>query len=130
MIEVGEVGGEAFGGAEAAANLLDGGVVAALQMRAGAGGAADEELENGRLAEDGVLDVDWVDFAVVPVFEVEGCVGVVEALDYSGGEEVVPCGVFGGEPASGSMHDEPLFGVGLFAPDVEQGGVVGVCGRL
>ncbi len=48
VVEVGEVGGEALGGAEGAADLFDGGVVAALGLDAGAGGEADEALEEWR----------------------------------------------------------------------------------
>ena len=125
VVEVGEVGGEAFGGAEAAAYLLDGGVVASLRLDAGAGGSADEELQQGRLVEDGVLDVDGIGLTVAPFRKVGGGVGAVEALADGGGEEVVPGGVFGGEPAGGSVHDEPLFGVGLLVPDVELGGIGG-----
>jgi hypothetical protein len=39
-VRVAEVGGEALGGAEGVANLLDRGQVAALRLRAGAGGYA------------------------------------------------------------------------------------------
>ena len=63
-VEVGEVGGEALGGAEGAADLFDGGVVAALGLDACSGGEADEALEDRGLAVDGVLDVDGVEVAV------------------------------------------------------------------
>src|SRR5665213_1648519 len=45
VIEIGEVGGEALGGAEGAANLLDSGGVAALRLGSGSSGHADETLE-------------------------------------------------------------------------------------
>jgi len=47
VVEVGEVGGEALGGAEAVAYLFDGDVVAALGLDAGAGWNSDEALEDG-----------------------------------------------------------------------------------
>ena len=53
-----------------------------------------------------------------------------------GGEEFVPVGVVGGEPAGGGVHDELLFGVGFFAPGVEleraecAGLRIGVAGRV
>ena len=71
------------------------------------------------MAEDGMLDVDGVGLAVAPLAEVEGGVGFDEAVVDGGGEEVVPVGVVRGEPAGGGVHDELLFGVGLFAPGVE-----------
>ncbi len=79
VVEVGEVGGEALGGAEGAADLFDGGVVAALGLDAGAGGDSDEALEEWGLAVDGVFDVDGVELAVAPVAEVGGGVGDAEA---------------------------------------------------
>ena len=42
VVEVAEVGGEALGGAEGAADLFDGGAVAGLGLEAGAGGDADD----------------------------------------------------------------------------------------
>ena len=75
VVEVGEVGGEALGGTEGAADLFDGGVVAALRLDAGAGGDSDEALEESGLAVDGVLDVDGVELAVAPLAEVGGGVG-------------------------------------------------------
>ena len=80
VVEVGEVGGEALGGTEGAAYLFDGGGVAALRLGAGSGGDADEALEQWGLREDGVLDVDGMGFAVLPLAEIEGGVGVEEAL--------------------------------------------------
>ena len=129
VVEVGEVGGEALGGTEAAGDLLDGGVVAALRLRAGADGLAYEELKDRGLAEDGVFDVDGIGVSVAPFTDVQWRAGAAETFGYGGRQEVVPCGVFGGKPAGGSVHDEPLLGVGLFSPDVELGGIVGVgCG--
>ncbi len=125
-VEVGEVGGEALGGAEGAAYLFDGDVVAALRLDAGAGGDADEFLQERGLAVDGVFDFDGTELAVAPFGEVEGRAGGAKALGDGGGEEVVPSGVVFGEPASGSVHDEPLFGVGFVAPGVEGGGGDGV----
>ncbi len=51
------------------------------------------------------------------------CVG--EAAGDGGGEEVVPGGVGGWEPARRGVHEDLLEGVVLFAPDVE--GVDLVC---
>ena len=42
-VGVTEVGGKALGGAEGVADLLDGGEVAALRLRAGPGGYAEQE---------------------------------------------------------------------------------------
>ena len=50
-----------------------------------------------------------------------GGVGFDEAVFDGGGEEVVPVGVAGGEPAGGGVEDDLLFGVGFFAPGVELG---------
>ncbi len=72
-----------------------------------------------------MLDVYGVGFAVLPFAEVGGGVGFVDALVDGVGEEVVPGGVAFGEPACGGVHDELLFGVGLFAPAVEEGVVAG-----
>ena len=119
VVEVGEVGGEALGGSEAAAYLFDGSVVAALGLDASAGWDGDEALEERGLAVDGVLDFNGVELAVAPFAEVGGGAGDAEAVDDGGGEEVVPCGVVFGEPAGGGVHDEPLFGVGFVAPGVE-----------
>ena len=47
------------------------------------------------------------------ICEVEGGVGIEEAVADGCGEELVPVGVVGGEPAGGGVHDELLFGVGL-----------------
>ena len=74
----------------------------------------------------GCSDVYGIGFAIAPSAEVEWGAGFVEAFADGGGEEFVPCGVAGGEPAGGSVHHEPLFGVGFFAPVVELGGVAGV----
>ena len=119
MVEVGEVGGEALGGAEGAADLFDGDVVAALGLDAGAGGNADEALEESGLAVDGVFDVDGLELAVAPCAEIGGGVGDAEAVVDGFGEEVVPCGEVFGEPAGWGVHDEPLFGVGFVEPGVE-----------
>ena len=117
VVEVGEVGGEALGGAEGAADLLDGGAVAALRAgRRCRWGRRGGGARSGGLGEEGVLDVEGVDGAVAPVGEVGGGVGVGEAVGDGGGEEVVPGGVGGGEPAGGGVHEELLVGVGLFAP--------------
>ena len=80
VVEVGEVGGEALGGAEGVADLLDGDVVAALRLDAGADGDSDEALEERRLAVDGVIDLDGAELAVAPLAEVGGGVGDGEAL--------------------------------------------------
>ena len=82
-------------------------------------GSLDDALEYGREAVDGVLDVDGVRLAVLPLEEVGGGVGFAEAAVDGGGEEFVPVGVVGGEPASGGVHDELLGDVGFFAPGVE-----------
>ena len=119
VVEVGEVRGETLRGAEGAAYLLDSGSVSALRLDAGAGGELDDALEYGREAVDGVLDIDRVRLAVLPLEEVRGGVGFVEAAVDGGGEEFVPVGVGGGEPAGGGVHDELLGDVGFFAPGVE-----------
>lgn len=46
-VEVGEVGSETLGRAEGAANLFDGGGIAALRLCADSGGYADEALQQG-----------------------------------------------------------------------------------
>ena len=119
LVEVSEVGSEAFGGAEGAADLFDGGAVAGLRLDAGADGDSDDAADEGREGEDGVLDVYGVLLTVGPGGEVVGGVGFGEGLGDGGGEEVVPGGVFFGEPAGGGMHDDLLFGVGFGAPGVE-----------
>ncbi len=119
VVEVGEVGSEAFGWAEGAVYLFDGGAVSALRLDAGANGELNDALEYGREDVDRVLDVDGVGFAVLPAGEVGGGVGFVEAAVDGGGEEFVPVGVRGGQPACGGMHDELLGDVGFFAPGVE-----------
>ncbi len=93
VVQVGEVGGEALGGAEGAADLFDGDVVAALRLDAGADGDSDEALEERGAAVDGVIDLDGMELAVVPLAEVGGGVGGGETLGDGDGEEVVPCGV-------------------------------------
>ena len=130
VVEVGEVGGEALGGAEGAADLFDGDVVAALRLDAGADGDSDEALEEGGPAVDGVIDFNGAELAVAPLAEVGGSVGDGETLGDGDGKEVVPCGVIFGEPAGGGVHDEPFFGVGLVAPGVEGcgGKGLGLCG--
>ena len=55
----------------------------------------------------------------MPLVEVGGGVGDVEAVGDGGGEEVVPGGEVFWQPAGGGVHDEPLFGVGFVAPGVE-----------
>src|SRR6266702_5569680 len=99
VVEVGEIGGEALGGAEGAAYLFDRGAVSALRLDAGSDGEADEALEDGRLAEDGVLDVYRVGFAVLPFTEVGGGVGFVDAPVDGVGDEIVQRGVAFGAPA-------------------------------
>ncbi len=69
-----------------------------------------------------MLDVDGAELAVAPFAEVGGGFGDAEAVGDGGGEEVVPVGVGFGKPAGGSVHDEPLFGVGFVAPGIEGGG--------
>src|ERR1700679_2240422 len=119
LVEVGEVGGESLGGAEGAADLFDGDVVAALGLDAGASGDSDEALEEGGLAVDGVFDFYGAELAVAPGAEVGGGVGDAETVGDGGGEEVVPCGEVFGEPAGWSVHDKPLFCVGFVVPGVE-----------
>ena len=126
LVEVGEVGGEALGGAEGAAYLFDGGGVSALGLEAGAYREIDDGFEDGREAVDGVLDIYGMGGAVGPVGEVEGGVGFGEAAVDGGGEEFVPVGVASGEPAGGGVHDELLFGVGGLAPGVETPGFAGL----
>src|SRR6516165_1197556 len=46
VVEVGEVGGEALGGAEGSADLLYGAGVSALRLYAGADGEADERAKD------------------------------------------------------------------------------------
>src|ERR1700733_7373865 len=89
-------------------------------MKAGSGGNADETLKERGLAVDGVLDIDGVELAIAPFAQVERRLGGTEALCDGGGEEIVPCGVAFGKPAGWTVHDEPLFGVGLVAPGVER----------
>ena len=130
VVEVGEVGGESLGGAEGAAYLFDCAAIAALRLDAGSDGEADDALEEGRLAEDGMLDIHGAGFAVLPSAEVGGCMGFLKAFVDGIGEEVVPVGVVFREPAGGGVHDELLFGVGLFAPGVEERGVAGIGAEL
>lgn len=125
VVGVGEVGGEAFRGAKAAANLLDGGAVARLWVRAGADGDAEEVLEDGGGGEERVLDVDGVLLAITPVCEVGWGVLGGEAPVDGGGEEVVPGLVLAGEPAVWGVLDEELFGKGALAPGVEVPGLGG-----
>src|ERR1700733_9035667 len=80
VVEIGEVGGEALGGAEAAAYLLDRDVIATLRLQPGAGGHAEDALKNGRLAVDGVLDVAGSELAVVPLGQVDWSMVVGEGL--------------------------------------------------
>jgi len=47
VVEVAEVYGEAFGGAEGSADLFDGGRVAALGVGAGAGGYSEDAADEG-----------------------------------------------------------------------------------
>ena len=76
-------------------------------LRAGAGGYAEQETrEQGCVGEDGVLDVQREGASLPPCGEVEGGMGVAQAAQHDGGEEVVPCGVGGGEPAGGRVGDE------------------------
>ena len=119
VVEVGEVCGEALGGAEGTADLLDGGGVSADGMGCGAGGDADDAADERGDGEDGVFDVDGVDFAVGPLGEIGWSVGFVEGFIYGGGEEVVPVGIGVGEPAGGGVDDDLLFGVGHLMPVVE-----------
>ena len=90
VVEVGEIGSGALGGAEGAADLFDGDVVAALRLDAGADGDSDEALQEGGLAVDGVIDFNGVELAVAPLAEIGGCLGEGETLGDGGGEEVVP----------------------------------------
>ena len=75
VVEVGEVGGEALGGAEVAADLFDGGGVAGLGLGAGAGGDADDGGDKGREGVEGTLDIDGMKRAILPLGEVGGGVG-------------------------------------------------------
>ncbi len=85
VVEVGEVGGEALGGAEVAADLFDGGGVAGLGLSAGSGGDADDGGDKGGEVEERILDVDGVERAVLPFGEASGGVGFDEAVLYGGG---------------------------------------------
>lgn len=120
-----EVGGEALGGAEGATGLADREAVAGLRMEAGAGGKAGEAAEDGELGEERKLDLDGVGLAAGPFAEDGGGVGVEEALVDGGGEEIVPGGEGGGEPAGGGVGDDLLEGEVALAPGVEVGGVSG-----
>ena len=80
MVEIGEVGGEALGGAEVAAYLLDRDIIATLRLQPGAGGHTEDALKKGRLAVDGVLDVDGAELAVVPLGQFNWCMVVGESL--------------------------------------------------
>ncbi len=66
-----------------------------------------------------MLDVYGVGLAVGPLGEVLGGVGFGEGLVDGACEEIVPFGVFVGEPAGRGVEDDLLLGVGLFAPDVD-----------
>src|SRR5208283_5840995 len=66
-VGIAEAGGEALRGAEGVAGLLDGGEVAALGLRTGAGGHAEEEArQQSRVGEDGVLDVEREGASLLP----------------------------------------------------------------
>jgi hypothetical protein len=121
VIEVAEVDGEALGWSKDMTDLLDCSEIAALRLRAGASGYPEDTLDKGRDGVDGVLDIYGVGFAVGPLREILGSVGLNEGVVDSGGEEVVPFGIFVWEPASGSMEDDLFFGIGLFTPDIELG---------
>jgi hypothetical protein len=69
-----------------------------------------------------MLDFDGAKLAIAPFAEVGRSFGDAKAVGDGGGEEVVPGGVGFGEPASRSVHDEPLFRVRFVAPGVESGG--------
>jgi hypothetical protein len=119
-VGVAEAGGESLGGAEGATGLPDGGEVAALGLRAGAGGHAEEETgQQGCVGEDGVLDVQGEGASLLPCGEVARSVGVSQAAQHDGGEEVVPCGVSGGQPAGRRVGDELLLDAVSLAPGVE-----------
>src|ERR1700761_484172 len=66
VVEIREVGGETLGWAEVAADLFNRDVIATLRLQTGAGGHTEDALKNGRLAIDGVLDVDGPELAVLP----------------------------------------------------------------
>lgn len=119
VIEVGEVDGEAFGRTEGAAHLLDGAVVAALRLHAGSGAQGDQVVKQARLVVDGMLDIDWVGGAVLPLAEVEGRLLIAQAAIDDGGQELVPVCVAARQPARRGVHDDLLGCVALLSPRIK-----------
>ena len=82
------------------------------------GGRSNQPLEEHGPGEDGVLNIDREGFALLPGAEIFRRVGVVQTTLNDGGEEVVPVGITGWEPARRRMGYQLFLHTVSFAPNV------------
>src|SRR5438128_1578154 len=83
LVEVGKIGGVAFGGTEGAAYLLDGEPASGLIVQAGPAPAANER----QAAEHGMFDVDGRELAPSPLREFLGCFRIADRGLHGCGEQ-------------------------------------------
>ena len=118
-IGIGEVRGEALGGAERTPQLQNRAGVAGLRCFAGSGPYSRREgAQQRRSGDQRMLDSDGDKLAVAPFTQVGGSMCRDQPLVDRGDEQVIPRGEFRREPARGLMQDELLLGKVFLAPGI------------